>query len=267
MFALRSRLLQALGVNAVPAWGVLVGGWAPATGLFLFFADSVVNGALLAVRIALHRAWTGKRGHFRRHLGEAMKMSVAAGGKRKEIAPPGTLLAEVLAHLLLTCTAQGGMLLLLIGWAAVPASDRERLPLALATMGVLQVGGFLLDLPGLRARSFLSVKDQAERFTGRVAMLHLVILLGFWFAASRGNPQALFGIFAVLKALADLGALMPRWRPDAERPPGWLALSARAFGRRESLEAVWSRMAGDLAAAEERDEEIFPGHPAAKRKR
>lgn len=263
MFALRSRLLQALGVNAVPAWGVLLGGWAPATGLFLFFADVVLGGALLAVRIAVHRAATGKRGHFRRHLGNAMKSTVKVGGRTTTV-EPGTLLAEVVAHLVGSCSLQGVLLLVLVGWTAVPAADRERLPLALGVMAAFQVVGLLLDLPGMRARPFLFVKDQAERFTGRVAMLHIVIILGFWFAASRGNPQALFGIFAVLKVLADLGALMPRWRPDAGRPPAWLALPARAFGKGESLAGFWSTMATDLAEEERRDEEVLPGHRAER---
>lgn len=49
------RLLQALGVNSVPAVGFLGQGWSIGTTLALYWVETVLVIALVATRIVVHR--------------------------------------------------------------------------------------------------------------------------------------------------------------------------------------------------------------------
>ena len=62
-------LLRVLGLNAVPVGGVMLAGWSTGTGLALYWCETLLGTATNAVRIALHRRMTGKRGHYRGQLG------------------------------------------------------------------------------------------------------------------------------------------------------------------------------------------------------
>src|SRR5437660_1381164 len=63
------RLLIAIGINAVIIWGVGWEGWSGATALTVYWFENLFGSILVAVRIAIHRWLTRKRGHFRAQLG------------------------------------------------------------------------------------------------------------------------------------------------------------------------------------------------------
>ena len=59
-----TRLLQALGVNSVPAVGFFGQGWSLGTTLSLYWLETVLVIVLVTVRIVLHRRLTRKAGHW-----------------------------------------------------------------------------------------------------------------------------------------------------------------------------------------------------------
>ncbi len=58
------RLLQVVGVNSVPAFGVFAAGWTATTALALYWCENVLVILLVGLRLWLHRRSTHKRGHW-----------------------------------------------------------------------------------------------------------------------------------------------------------------------------------------------------------
>ena len=242
------RCLQVLGLNAVPAGGFLLGAWSWDTALALYWFENLFGGLLIGLRIALHRRWTGKRGHFRAHaLGAAQ-----TGDKKLPKRAPGSFLASFLAPTLIVTLAHGlfvGFALrrLLPGAAAGTASEPLRSGV-LALAGLLLVG-FCIDLVQLREWPFARLKDLAEYHLGRVVLVHLAILGGFVFMTWRGHePQRFYLAFAALKTMADLSTLLFRAagveRLEMDTPPSWLAGAMNRMEskyRGEDFETYWHR--------------------------
>ena len=97
----------------------------------------------------------------------------------------------------------------------------------------------------------------------RIFVVHLTIVLGMGAVAFFGAPGALFGLFAVLKTLVDLGGVLPP--REAGTDPPWLL---RPLDRIESPEgegfsAHWRRTrAAELAQREaerEANERVVDG--------
>src|SRR5262249_39938386 len=128
------RLLPLVGANAVPLAGVFLRGWSGPTALTLYWFESFLGSLLVAVRIATHDAWTGKRGHGRRQLAlQGGNVAGAEGAKKRRVTPknaygaPHTFLREFLVA---ACAATGFHGLVL--WFAVrkvfaSAPDRHAL--------------------------------------------------------------------------------------------------------------------------------------------
>jgi hypothetical protein len=95
------RLVPLLGVNAVPLGGVFLAGWSPATALTLYWWENLTGSALVALRIALHRALTRKRGHQRLQLGLHSSVDYEARGRKRrerEAGEAGSFLGEFLVY-------------------------------------------------------------------------------------------------------------------------------------------------------------------------
>jgi hypothetical protein len=264
--ALRSALqaLRVLGVNAVPVLGLLLGRWDTATALVLYWCENALGSALVALRIAAHRDQTGASGHFRTHFGgsEHVRMTVTTGAGRRELRPR-SLLAEF-AALAGGFTAAHGLLLLLLLSAAGETLDRSSLRGGLVAVAGLQLAGFALDLRDLREWPFAAVKGLAQRSLGRVVLVHLAILGGFFLSIGRPRPDRIVAAFAALKTWSDLVALVPLRAapPDPERPPAWAArLAALGPRGRQGFAAHWRETAERERRLAEEDE-----RPSARRR-
>ena len=255
------RCLQALGLNAVPAGGFLLGSWSWDTALKLYWFENLVGGLLIGLRIALHRRWTGKRGHFRPHAFS----SAPSYGKQEPAKHSGSLLASFLAPTMLFTVVHGffiGVLGLLPGAQTVDGSGHLRAG-ALAIAALL-LAGFLYDLVSLRERSLRWVLDLAEYHLGRVVLVQLAIVGGFMFMVWWGHrPQAFFLAFAGLKTMADISGLFVRAagieRVEIETPPPWLARTMNKMGskyRGEDFLEYWQRQRQQDAKLAEEDEEV-----------
>lgn len=244
------RWASVLGINAVPVAGLALGGWSASTALALYWVENLVGGLLVAVRIALHRRLTGKRGHLRPQLG--VQLTTGGRGREKEV-QLGFLAEFTLGAVGLT-VAQGLFLALLLGIS--PESDDVRR----GALGVaaFQLLGFGADLVGLRERPFAWVKARAELALGRVVLVHLAILGGFFLASWREGEDVAFLPFALLKTLADLAAFLPTRRaaadPDAP-PPAWLAGTMERL-RPGDFAAHWVASKREAARLAAEDEEV-----------
>jgi hypothetical protein len=253
------RLLQILGLNAVPLGGLFFGGWSPATALALYWCENAVGGALLALRVAIHRARTRKRGHYRRHLGVELTGTLRVAGRAEPLdLAPRTFLAELVWGGTLFTAAHGVFLWLLLAGVLHQRPEPAELRDGLLAMLALQLAGFAFDLPGLARRPFAALKALAERSLGRVALVHLAILGGALLSFGRPHPERFFLVFGALKLLADVaGALSLRVPPpDPERPPRWARrLGSLAPRGGEGFDAYWRRSAEQARAQAAEDEE------------
>lgn len=62
-----------------------------------------------------------------------------------------------------------------------------------------------------------------------------------FFMAWRETPGAFFGVFVALKAVSDVGSILPQWNP--REPPRWLVKATSLFPKQkgESFEDYWRR--------------------------
>lgn len=213
----RIQLFPVLGVIAIPALGWFAQHWSGATTLVVYWFENVATCLFVMARIALHRRWTPKYGHFRYRAPQS-------GGP-----PNRSFLAGFAVTSLAFCAAHGiflGAILALLAHNDAPAFQLLDLDWRSIGWGCLSVLlfltlDFLLALVDLRRWSFRDVEQTANIGLGRVMVVHLTLLLGFAGIAATDAPSTLFGVFVVLKTLAALSAVVPQWEPD--RPPRWLS--------------------------------------------
>ncbi|MEP0774524.1 MAG: hypothetical protein HRF46_09200 [Acidobacteriota bacterium] len=266
MTALRSvgerlaRLGQVLGVNAVPVAGFFGAGWSQASALAVYWVEGALSIAFVAARIALHRRWTRKVGHYRRATFEHQKGEPGAVGS-------GSLLGSYLS-VAIPFTAVHGLFLAIILFLFLPQKypDAARLSLADVEKGafgvlVFLVLGFLVDLVGLRQRTFRSIELATERAMGRIFIVHLTILIGVAASVYFEGPAAFFAVFAGLKLLFDLGGLLPQ-RDREAAPPAWARwLDRLPAPDGETFSERW-RKGQEAAAALRAENELVWAPPA-----
>jgi Family of unknown function (DUF6498) len=269
------RALQALGLNAVPAGGFFLGTWSWDTALTLYWFENLLGGLFIGLRIALHRRWTDKRGHFRAH---SLGMAQAAPQENKPRREPGSLLSSFLVPTVVFTLAHG----LFLGFALRNLLPHAGSGTAVAPLrwGALALGcllaiGFAIDLTSLRARPFAWLREMAELHLGRVVLVQLAILVGFVLMAWRGHePQRFLLAFAALKTLADIGNLSARalgvQRLDIATPSPWFAGMMNRLGKKshgEDFETYWQRLREQQQELEEEDEWMrnATAAPAARR--
>lgn len=262
------RLAQLLGLNAVPVLGLLWGAWSPATALALYWCENVLGSALVAVRIAMHREATGKRGHDRPQLGLRVGGALRVGGRsRRRGRAPRTLLGEFLWATGVFCVAHGLFLWLLLALVLRVDLDLAGLRNGVTALVALQLAGFALDFPRLGERPFAWIKALAERSVARVVLVHLAILGGAFLSFGRPHPERFFVVFGALKSASDLASWLPLALPppDPERPPRLAAWLGARFPRAgESFAGYWRRTAKEQLVASEADEEANSQAEAAE---
>lgn len=213
----RFHLVAALGAITVPVFGWFGQHWSGATTLLVYWFENVAMCLFVAARIAVHRRWAPKYGHFRYRARQS-------GGPANR-----SFLAAFTVTSLAFCAAHAIFLGAILGLLAVngaPALGLLDLDWRSVGWGCLSVLAFLaldflLSLGDLRRWSFRDVERTADIGLGRVMVVHLTLVLGFAGIAVTDAPSTLFGIFVVLKTLAALSTVIPQWEP--QRPPRWLS--------------------------------------------
>jgi hypothetical protein len=221
------RLLQVLGVNSVPAFGLLAADWTAATALALYWCENVLIALLVALRLWLHRRATRKRGHWEAHL----------SGPRR--AGSSTFLSDFLTGALVF-TGAHGLFLAIILFLVIPKQfpeagglDLSALLQGVGVMSIFLLLGFFYDAIGLGSRTFAWVRRLAALVLGRVVVVHLTIIFGMAGMAWLGGPRGFFLVFAGLKTLSDLTAMTSSGRPESGEPPGCLMTPIRALAGEE----------------------------------
>ncbi len=238
---LLGRLLQVLGLNSIPVAGFLGEGWSPGTALAVYWLEGLFVILFVAIRIALHRRWTRKVGHFRvMSTGQSSAAGAGAPGSGSFLVGYlGTAIPFTLAH---------GLFLSLLLFLILPREFGPQAGVALDDLKIGALGvfalllvGFGIDLVSLRERSFRWLELTTQRALGRIFVVHLTIIFGMGAMAYFHAPAGLFAVFAGLKTLVDLGGAFPQ-RELALEPPRWLRfLDLIKTKDGESFSAYWRR--------------------------
>lgn len=217
------RLLQRLGINAVPATGFFAANWSVGTLLAIFWIETVLLIAATAGVIVVHRRKTRKAGHWRSAL--------SRDGKKRARATDGETFLGSFLGVMAPFTAAHGVFVAALAFLALPELTdgsagvvATELATALPWMVVLVLIGLTIDLIGLGHRPFAWVERRTQRTLGRMLILHLTIVLGMFAMAVTNAPKALFAVFIALKLLMDLSSARPAG-PSPETPPrivGWI---------------------------------------------
>ncbi len=187
-----SELLQPVWMCSVTLYGLLLGGWSPASVIVCFWFEKLTRVSLVAARIFIHREVTQKRGHFRKHLD--MDIGTKDWKTGKFVGAPigsGSLLAEFVGLSVLTEVMTLGVMVWALssmdewthtatGWAFV---KQEWLSKAWIIVLPLVVQFVIDTATHLRRSSFASVKVLAI-VTNRTANLILTsFLIAMWMAS------------------------------------------------------------------------------------
>jgi Family of unknown function (DUF6498) len=211
------HLVFTLAVIAVPALGWFAADWSGATTLAVYWFETVMGAVLISARVFLHRRWNPRRGHFR--------YQAPAADRR---ASDGT---SFLSGFVVTSLSFSAVHAVFLGVIFVVLSHSgadgiARIDWRSVTSGCLSVSlflmlGFVVDLATLRQWSFRQIELLTQEGLRRVVVVHLTLVAGFLGIAVTDAPDALFGVFVVLKSLAALSAVLPQWEPTAL--PEWVS--------------------------------------------
>lgn len=211
------HVLALLGAIGVPVFGWFVADWSGLTTLVLYWFETVAVCAFVIARIALHRRWTPLRGHFR----------YQAPSGRRDSAHRTSFLAGFAVTSLVFCAAHGlflGAVLFVLqhnGHRGFAEVNWHSVGFGCLSVLLFLALDYLMDLSTLRQWSFGDIETAANQGLSRVIVVHLTLILGFLGIAMTGAPDALFGVFVVLKSMSALSYAVPQWQPAA--PPKWLS--------------------------------------------
>ncbi|HEV8632579.1 MAG TPA: DUF6498-containing protein [Thermoanaerobaculia bacterium] len=230
------RLLPLVGINAIPVIGVFWQGWSGATALTLYWWENLIGSLLVVARIVIHRALTRKRGYQRLQLQLQSGDGPPKRRPGKPLRPPrgeqkGSFLAEFLVAACAATAIHGLLLWLVVGKLLAARPDATALRHGVLGVGAIQLAAFGLDLLGIRQRPFAWIRELAQTTVNRVTLIHLVVIVGMWVGLQTGTV-GVFGPFAVLKFLADIGNLLARLgvRADPDEMPPWVAGAVNKVG-------------------------------------
>lgn len=217
MIAKLSKILAALGINAVPAAGWFFGGWTSGTTLLVYWFESVAAALFIAARILRHRKVTNHSGHTRYKPPGDPKTHGKPAPFLSHFLPVALIFsgahAVFLAAILLLLTANGKDHIAGVNWNEVFSSC--------GLVILILLGSFLADLPSLSKKPFRWMEMVANRNISRVMAMHLALLFGLLAAGLMNSERGFFTVFVVLKTMNDLSAVLPQWEP--KEAPGWLA--------------------------------------------
>jgi hypothetical protein len=248
------HLLALLTVNAVPVAGWFVEGWSAGSTLVVYWFETLAACVFVAARIAAHQRMSPRRGHLSYQAPKSTRPRSQSSFLQRFLvtslvfsAAHGLFLAVIL--FMLDHNRQGD--LAGIDWRSVKLGGLYVL-IALAI-------DFVVDLLGLSKWSFWQIEQTANRSFGRVAVVHLTLVLGM-FAAAMTDASALFGVFVVLKTLYALSMALPQ--SDPATAPDWLSRLMNRFpGVRpgQRFEDAWAKDRADEVERRGRNEEPWTG--------
>jgi hypothetical protein len=236
------HLLALLTVNAVPVAGWFVAGWSAGTTLVVYWFETLAASVFVAARIAAHQRMSPRRGHV-----------TYQAPKSTRSRSQSSFLEGFLVTSLVFCAAHGlflGVILFMLdhnGQGDLAGIDWRSVKLGSLSVVIALAIGFIVDLLGLRRWSFWQIEQTANRSLGRVAVVHLTLVLGM-FGAAMTDASALFGVFVVLKTLYALSMALPQWEPATA--PTWLI---------RVMKDAWAQDRVDEVERRERNEEPWTG--------
>lgn len=260
-------LLRVLGLNAVPVGGVMLAGWSTGTGLALYWCETLIGTATNALRIALHRRMTGKRGHYRGQLGVEINSGDSQPARRSARGKTQwrSFLTEYLVGSLVFTFAHGLFLAIILGAFLKSWPAKQDLLYGLAGIAVFQVGGLAFDLLSLREWPFARLKVQVQSAMGRVVLVHLAIIFGMALVFWLEKPGSFFWVFGGLKTLSDIGGLVGAKSgasagvaASPAAPPKWAKRVVAKIAPGEDLDLYWQREREREAREAAEDEEVMP---------
>jgi hypothetical protein len=223
-------LLLVLAANAVPIYGALRLGWSAPTLLVLFWCENAIGIVFTCLRIALHRRFTRKRGHW-----NATTSGGASGGR------PGGTTTLLVSYAVPSTIFTGAHAIFVFAIAFAIASKHpgdpfwrfssQQLWIGLQWVTAVMLLDFAKDLVSLRRHSYAWIKRYSDQKLGRVIVLHLGIIFGMGALAFFESPLAPLCVLMGLKALLDLAW---SWGSSAEpvpaEPPQWSVKLAGSLG-------------------------------------
>jgi len=244
------HLLALLAVNAIPAAGWFLEGWSAGTTLVVYWFENVGVCLFVAARIIANQRSSPRRGHFQ------YKAPKSAGRGSQT-----SFLSGFLVTSLVFCAAHGaflGFILFMLDHTGQDQLAGVVWPqVRNGCIGVLVILAieFAIDLSGLRRWTFWQVEQIANRSLGRIAVVHLTLVLGM-FGAVMTDASALFGVFIVLKTLNALSMALPQWEPTTA--PKWLSRMLNRLPNPQGgqdFEDAWAKERADEAARRVRNEQ------------
>jgi uncharacterized protein DUF6498 len=211
------HLLALLAVVAVPVVGWFAEGWSGGTTLVVYWFETVAACVFISARVLLHRRWAPRQGHFRYRAAVANRRGTQTSSFLAGFAV--TSFGFCAAHAVFLCA----ILLLLRddGKGELAHVDWRTAGFGCLVVLAFLVLDFAVDLVKLRRWSFSRIEQLAQRGLSRIVVIHLTLIFGLIGIAVTDAPDALFGIFVVLKTLAALSTALPQWEPTVA--PGWLS--------------------------------------------
>ena len=256
--------IVAIGVllvtNAIPLYGVQRLGWSVTNVLVIYWLENLLVAVFTCLRVALHRAFTRKRGHWRAgQLGSSTNGRPSRAGLLGEYATVAFVFT--FAHGVFVAV----IALLLAG--KHPDDPLWRLSWPALRQGALMLSlvlaaGFVADLPGLRSRSFAWIKGVVQQRMGRVLILHLAIIFGMAAMAATDSPLGLLYVLIGLKTLWDLALTRVVAAAVPEQPPRWLLKLGDRIGKDKggaaALAGQWSSGLETARRQAIEDEQVMP---------
>ena len=249
-----------LVTNAIPVYGVMRLHWSVANVLVLFWIENLLVAVFTCLRIAVHRALTRKRGHWRSgQLGAESSDAVGRGA---------TLLGDY-ATIAFVFTFAHGVFVLAITFILghnLPNEPNWHFSFDALRQGILLLAGvlaagFLADLPGMRGRPFAWIRLVVQQRMGRVLVLHLAIIFGMMAMGATNSALGLLFVLIGLKTLWELATTRaPAPMPD--QPPAWALRLGERFGKdkggAEGFAREWKRDAEASRRRAAEDERTMP---------
>ena len=196
--------LFALAMNAVPIVGVYEYGWSVPTILVLFWVENVAITIAHCVRIVLHRRISRRAGHWNH------SMTVNGAVQRTTLLNGYGMMAGFF-------TFGHGIFVLLFAFLVIPqqsgddpAAQFDMAQFVLGAQVLLLITAFdvLLDLHGMRQRSYAWIDRETARRMLRVIVLHLGIIFGAMAIAGSSAPVRMLYVLLGIKALVDFLAAL-----------------------------------------------------------
>jgi hypothetical protein len=258
------NILMALLINAVPAYGISRLGWSVPTVLVLYWLENLSVALLTMLRIALHRHWTRKRGHWR-----AQTNTKFQSGDGKMMSAK-TFFGEYAGFSLIFTLAHGVFVLAICAILAqqYPGEPRwhvsyEQLRQGGAWMAAFLVLDLLVDLPRLHHGTFAWLKQNVEKRMGRVLILHFAIIFGMFIMFATESPFSVVYVLIGLKTLTDVVSASSTKTTVPSQPPSWMLKMAdkAPSGKGVNAAALTKQWQDKLASDKQQaidDEQVMP---------